>query len=252
MPPAPTGPSDDAEPTVLLLDDSAHVTDLFAAALESSLGCRVRTLTSPRELTDELLATERFAVAVVDLSFGSDTESGLDALLRLHLRSPETRLTILTQGDAWVADMLRDAVEILPIAAALSKSNPVERQISTIDQVLRNGYAAPDPILVPLLPSAPDKRRTIDSFARLVQHRGHAKLWAAVLACGPGAEYQDLAAHSGLRPNALRNYRAQLLPELVVHGLRNPPMRDLHAFAQRCRPFLAPFVEAKGITLDIV
>jgi hypothetical protein len=100
-----------------------------------------------------------------------------------------------------------------------------------------------------LLPAVKSPWRTLDGFSRLVQHRGHAKLWQAVLACGPTAEYQDLAQYSGLRLNALRNYRAQLLPELGLHGLYNPPMRDLYMFVMRCRPFLAPFVEAKGLTL---
>jgi hypothetical protein len=103
--------------------------------------------------------------------------------------------------------------------------------------------------LVPLLPKQRSPWRSLEGFGRLVQHRGHAKLWTAVLACGPHAEYVDLSEFSGLRMNALRNYRAQLLPELSLHGLSNPPMRDLYEFVHRCRPFLAPYVAAKGLEL---
>ena len=120
-----------------------------------------------------------------------------------------------------------------------------------IDQLIEGGVVPVDPLLQSWLPPVRSPWRTLDGFARLVQHRGHAKLWQAVLACGPTAEYQDLASHSGLRLNALRNYRAQLLPELSMHGLHNPPMRDLYLFVVRCRPFLAPFVEAKGLALRV-
>jgi hypothetical protein len=158
-------------------------------------------------------------------------------------------LIILTDGDAWAADLLRDSWEVLPIACALSKSSPVSVQLDAVRRVAEEGEAPIDPVLQPLLPAVKSPWRTLDGFSRLVQHRGHAKLWQAVLACGPTAEYQDLAQYSGLRLNALRNYRAQLLPELGLHGLYNPPMRDLYMFVMRCRPFLAPFVEAKGLTL---
>jgi hypothetical protein len=156
---------------------------------------------------------------------------------------------VLTQGDGWIGDLLRDAWEVLPLASAMSKSSSVQDQLATIERVVRDGSAPPDPVLRPLLPATKNPWRTLDGFARLVQHRGHAKLWAAVLACGPNAEYQDLAEHTGLRLNALRNYRAQLLPELALHGLDNPPMREMYLFARRCRPFLAPFIEAKDVSL---
>lgn len=234
---------------ILLIDDSAHASELFARAVEEHLAHAVRTITLPSQLTDELLDEFPADVAVVDLSFGTTVETGLDALYRLHRASPHTKLMVLTQGDAWVSDLLRDAWELLPLAGAMSKSSSVRAQIEALEKVVRHGEAPLDPILVPMLPAAKSSMRTIEGFARLVQHRGHAKLWAAVLACGPNAEYQDLAAHSGLRLNALRNYRAQLLPELAHHGLHNPPMRDLHLFARRCRPFLAPFVLAKGIEI---
>jgi DNA-binding NarL/FixJ family response regulator len=235
--------------TVLLVDDSAHVSELFAGAITQALGYSVHSLNSPSEVTDEFLAANPIDIAVVDLSFGSETETGVDVLLKLHRSSPKTRLVVLTQGDGWVGDLLRDAWEVLPLASAMSKSSSVHAQIATIEKVVRDGTAPPDPVLQPLLPATKNPWRTLEGFSRLVPHRGHAKLWAAVLACGANAEYQDLAEHSGLRLNALRNYRAQLLPELALHGLDNPPMREMYLFARRCRPFLAPFIEAKDVRL---
>lgn len=237
-------------PTILLIDDSAHVSELFGLAIGESLECEVLSLTSPAAVTDELLASSPIDVAVVDLSFGAEPLTGLDALLKLHLCSPRTKLIVLTQGDGWVGDLLRDAWDVLPLAGVMSKSSSVEAQLRTIRQVIKHGSAPPDPVLMPLLPASKSPWRTLEGFSRLVQHRGHAKLWAALLACGPNAEYQDLSDHSGLRLNALRNYRAQLLPELSLHGLDNPPMRDLYFFVRRCRPFLVPFVERKGLTLE--
>ena len=235
--------------TVLLVDDSAHACELFADAIRQRLEYDVITLRSPSEVTAELVQAEQIDVAVVDLSFPGDELTGADVLLQLHLDTPSTRLIILTDGDAWAADLLRDSWEVLPIACALSKSSPVSVQLDAVRCVVEEGEAPIDPVLQPLLPAVKSPWRTLDGFSRLVQHRGHAKLWQAVLACGPTAEYQDLAQYSGLRLNALRNYRAQLLPELGLHGLYNPPMRDLYMFVMRCRPFLAPFVEAKGLTL---
>jgi hypothetical protein len=236
--------------TILLIDDSAHVSELFAGAIRTSLGYDVDSLTSPAELTDAYLDSHAIDVAVVDLSFGSESLTGVDALLKLHQKAPTTKLVVLTQGDGWVGDLLRDAWEVLPLASVMSKSSSIQAQMSTIQEVVRSGTAPPDPVLLPLLPATKSPWRTLAGFSRLVQHKGHAKLWAAVLACGPQAEYQDLAAQSGLRLNALRNYRAQILPELALHGLDNPPMRDLYLFARRCRPFLAPFIEAKGVSTD--
>lgn len=235
--------------TVLLIDDSSHACELFADAIRRDLGFDVVTLRSPSELDAAFLAEHRIDLAIVDLSFPGEELTGADALLFLHCESPRTALMILTDGDAWASDLLRDTWEVLPIACAFSKSSPVRAQLDAVRQVASHGAAPVDPVLVPLLPSVKSPWRTLDGFARLVQHRGHAKLWQAVLACGPTAEYQDLAGYSGLRLNALRNYRAQLLPELSLHGLHNPPMRDLYMFVVRCRPFLAPFVEAKGLSL---
>jgi len=234
---------------VLLIDDSAHVNELFASAIRDSLGYEVETLSMPSQVTDEYLADTKPDVAVIDLSFGSESETGVDALLTLHLKSPQTKLVVLTQGDGWVGDLLRDAWEVLPLASVMSKSSSVKFQLATIAEVVRSGSSPPDPVLQPFLPAHKSPWRTLPGFGRLVPHKGHAKLWASVLACGPNAEYQDLAAHSGLRLNALRNYRAQLLPELALHGLENPPMRDMYMFAKRCRPFLTPFIEAKGVTV---
>ena len=235
--------------TVLLVDDSAHACELFADAIRQRLEFDVVTLRSPGEVTADLVHDKQIDIAVVDLSFPGDALTGADVLLQLHLDTPSTRLIILTDGDAWAADLLRDSWEVLPIACALSKSSPVSVQLDAVRRVAEKGEAPIDPVLQPLLPAVKSPWRTLDGFSRLVQHRGHAKLWQAVLACGPTAEYQDLAQYSGLRLNALRNYRAQLLPELGLHGLYNPPMRDLYMFVMRCRPFLAPFVEAKGLTL---
>ena len=237
--------------SVLLIDDSTHSSELFAAAMRDELGFDVRALRAPRELDDQFVASNTVDMAVVDLWFPGEQLTGADALLRLHFDQPRTKLVVLTDIDDWSIDLLRDTWQVLPLACALSKRTPVGTQLAALAQVAAVGYAPVDDVLSPLLPQQKSPWRTLDGFSRLVQHRGHAKMWQALLACGPAAEYQDLAAHSGLRLNALRNYRAQLLPELSLHGLHNPPMRDLYHFVVRCRPFLAPFVEAKGLTLSV-
>jgi hypothetical protein len=47
-----------------------------------------------------------------------------------------------------------------------------------------------------------------------------------------------------LKLNTVKNYRSQLLPELRVHRLDDPSLREMQEFAWRCRSFLRPYVEA--------
>ena len=115
--------------TVLLVDDSAHACELFADTIRQRLDFDVVTLRSPGEVTADLVHDKQIDVAVVDLSFPGDALTGADVLLQLHLDTPSTRLIILTDGDAWAADLLRDSWEVLPIACALSKSSPVSVQL---------------------------------------------------------------------------------------------------------------------------
>jgi hypothetical protein len=58
------------------------------------------------------------------------------------------------------------------------------------------------------------------------------------------ATYKALAASSGLKLNTLKNYRAQLVDELTVHGLIDPTLREMKRFAHRCWPFLEPAIES--------
>lgn len=234
--------------SILLVDDSAHARELFAGAIRERLGYSVEAVTSPEEVTQDFIGSRRIDAAVVDLASGSRSETGTDALLRLNLLQPKTKLVGVTNSCGPVDNVTRDAWEALPLASVLSKRSSVQYQLDTITSVVRFGRASPDPSLT--LPTCKSPWRTLDGFERLVQHKGHAKLWKSVLACGPNANYLDLALHSGLRLNALRNYRAQLLPELALRGVRNPRMRDLYQFARRCRPFLTPFMLAKGVTFD--
>jgi CheY-like chemotaxis protein len=184
-------------------------------------------------------------IALVDLSFPGSGKTGLDALLILHERSPGTALVVLTQGDDWVADLLRDAWEALPLASVLSKTVPMATVVSTLERVAATGSAPIDPVLQPLLPATRSPWRSLDGYGRLVQHLGHAKLWKALIEAEGEPSYRDLAEATGLSMNTIRNYREQLLGELALHGLRNPTMRDMKAFARRCRPLLEPHIRAR-------
>lgn len=240
---------EDVMPKILLVDDSAHARELFADAIRSQLEFEVVTCRSPREVTAEFLVGSQCDVVVSDLSFAGEHLHGADVFMVARSLGKLPRIVALTDADGWSAELLRDVWDVLRPEGVVCKASPVRAQLQSIAEVARYGETEVDPLLLPLLPPVRSPWRSLEGFGRLVQHRGHAKLWVSVLACGPHAEYVDLSEHSGLRPNALRNYRAQLLPELSLHGLSNPPMRDLYDFIHRCRPFIAPHCAAKGMEL---
>jgi DNA-binding NarL/FixJ family response regulator len=232
------------EGTVLLLDDAAAVNELLARELNARLGCRVTAMASIEELV-ELGADAMFDVALVDLSYANSSLTGLDALCHLHATSPDTRLAILTQGDEWVAQMLRDAWEAFPLATALSKSAPTSTLIEAVGQLLAGESVPPDPVLQPLLPATRSPWRSLEGYGRVIQHAGHAKLWRALVACEDEPSYRDVAEATGLTVNTVRNYREQLLGPLALHGLAHPSMHEMQQFARRCRPLLQPHIEAR-------
>jgi DNA-binding NarL/FixJ family response regulator len=246
---------------ILLVDDATSLIELFAQAVATVLGhettvvgsiAEVRQLFTPcahpdsrRSSTQRRNSTAQvapFDLAIVDLAFPAERDTGLSALWEIHHRSPRTALGILTQGDGMTEPILRDAWELLPIKIVLSKGSSLGFQISQIESVLNRGFAEVDPLLSMLLPAERNPWRTPHNFGRLVMHRGHAKLWQALLAIGEVPTYDEVAQHSGLSVNTIKNYRTQLLGELKLHGLNSLGLREMSEFARRCRPFLTPFL----------
>jgi DNA-binding NarL/FixJ family response regulator len=230
---------------VLVVDDAAGVADLFGAVLSDRLGWDVDVLHHAGDVTDELASIGGYDLAIVDLSFPGEQHNGLDVLLRVHHRSPRTLLVVLTQGDDWVADLLRDTWEALPLASAMSKTSLLDQQLDRLREVVRSGSAPPDPVLMPWLPSTRSPWRSAERYGRLVPHVGHAKLWRALIDGQGDVTYRQLSTATGLKLNTLKNYRSQLLGELALHGLEDPSMREMRDFARRCRPLLEPHLAAR-------
>jgi DNA-binding NarL/FixJ family response regulator len=225
--------------SLLVLDDSAVVNDLFAGLLRDRLDVDVVPLAAVAELEAELERHGRFDVALVDLSFPEERTNGLDAMLMIHAHHPDTVLAVITQGDAYVSELLRDVWELLPVASVISKSAPLEFQIGQVRDLLETGSAVIDPSVQPMLPSQRSAWRTLDGFARLVPHLGFAKIWEALFVAPEDVTYRFVTDATGLRLNTVKNYRAHLLPELAAHGMRDPSLREMRDFAVRCRPVLA-------------
>jgi len=180
-------------PHLLLVDDASALAELFAEAIRSRLGYSVTVVVALADVGDALDQVDELALAIVDLSFPQERGSGLDALVEVHRRMPGAKLAIITQGDEWVANILRDAWELLPIATVISKSAPLAYQMGAIEQVVRRGAAPVDPAIQTLLPAQRSTARTAASFGALVQHAGHIKLWRALLATDEPT-YKGLAA----------------------------------------------------------
>jgi len=229
--------------SILLVDDAAALAELFGQTVQIQLGHTVHTVVSLADVRASLALVGDLDLALVDLSFPQEDGTGLEALARIHQHSPSTKLAIITQGDEWVADILRDAWELLPITTVISKSAPLAYQLQAITLVLATGSAPPDPAIQPLLPDRRNSNRTPECFARLVQHAGHAKLWTSLIAVDDPT-YKAISYHAGLKLNTVKNYRAQLVDELTIHGLEDPTLREMARFAKRCWPFLSPSITA--------
>ena len=228
---------------LLIVDDAEALTTLFGRAVHESLGLDVVVVSDLSELIEILEPDHPFDLALVDLSFPGQGGSGIDGLVEIQRQCPSTKLAIITQGDEWVADILRDAWELLPITTVISKSAPLDYQLGAIRRVLRDGAAPIDPAIQPLIPSNRNPWRTPETFSSLVQHAGHAKLWMALINSDSDPSYRSIAASAGLKLNTIKNYRAQLLGELALHGLTDASLIEMRSFALRCRSFLQPYID---------
>jgi DNA-binding NarL/FixJ family response regulator len=229
---------------LLLVDDASALAELFAEAIETKLGYSVAIAVCLADVAERLAELDSLDLAIVDLSFPQENGNGIDALAQIYRTCSKAKLAIITQGDVWVAEVLRDAWEVLPIVTVISKSAPLAYQLDAITSVIETGSAPIDPAIQTLLPASRSRHRTPASFGTLVQHGGHVKLWRALIAARE-TSYKEIADVSGLALNTVKNYRAQLLPELVVHGLHDPSLRHMREFALRCRAFLTPYLDAR-------
>lgn len=228
---------------ILLVDDAAALVELFGQVLESRLGCSVTVVVSVADV-EEALEQTTFDLAIVDLSYPQENATGIDVLAEIHAAQPDAVLTVVTQGDRWVKDILRDAWELLPVRTVLSKSAPLDFQIKMIEEVLAGHDVPVDPAIATMLPAVRSTARDADSLALLISHLGHAKLWSALIQASEDVTYQDVVEFTGLKLNTVKNYRAQLLSQLRAHGLVDPSLREMQQFAWRCRALLRPHLEA--------
>jgi DNA-binding NarL/FixJ family response regulator len=229
---------------LVLVDDS--VESLGAVdAIRQDLGWEVVTTKDPGDLPALLGAEPPFDVAMIDLSFAKSPRNGLDALLAVHEYTSSCRLVVYTQADGPVADLLRDAWDAFPLATALSKRMPLTDVLRCLSQAAIHGSAPVDPFLQPQLPAFRSPWRSVEGYADLVPHAGHAKLWQALIDLDHEPSYKELAEHTGLKLNTVRNYRSELLERLADHHLDLPKMREMQAFAKRCRALLEPHIRRK-------
>lgn len=232
----------------LVLDDQALTAQALAGQISDHLGSDVLVLHRVADLNIELIIQHQFDLAVVDLSFRDETLHGLDALFALFRHSPTTKLVVHTVGDTHVERMLRDAWEVLPIATAVAKGPSAASVTEILKEVYARGSAPMDAVLQPLLP-AQRASRPPGMFARLVPHLGHAKMWRALFDEPDGAVYTELASAAGVKVNAMKNYRADVVFELGRHHMEQPSTREMQEFAKRCRPFLRPYLLAHGLRI---
>jgi CheY-like chemotaxis protein len=138
--------------SILLVEDAAALAELFAEVLRSREGHEVQVCVAVEDV-ELMLDVGPFDLAIVDLSFPQERATGLDALVEIHAADPLTKLAIMTQGDGWVGELLRDAWDLLPIASIISKTAPLDYQLTMITDVLDGGPVTIDPAIQPLIPA---------------------------------------------------------------------------------------------------
>jgi CheY-like chemotaxis protein len=230
---------------LLIVDDSELALGLLADQIRRELGWEVTTIAQVDGLAGLLDRSDPFDIAVVDLAFFGQGETGLDALLAIYEHTPACRLIVYTQGDSSVADMLRDAWDAFDLATALSKNRAIPAVLQDLREVATHGSAPVDVLLQPWLPPERSPWRSIEGYGRLVGHAGHAKLWRALIELEEEPSYKQLAEYTGLSLPSVRNYRSELLDNLALHYLDRPKMRQMQLFAKRCRPLLERHIRPK-------
>jgi DNA-binding NarL/FixJ family response regulator len=230
---------------LLIVDDTVPVLVPMRELIQRELGWEVVTASCPDEIDGLVDAHGGFDVALVDLGYVNSELNGLHALLTLEQRVPACHLVVYTTGDAPLAEILRDAWAAFDLACALSKGTDLSTVLRRLRHVAMHGTAPVDPVLQPLLPARRSSDRSLASYERLVPHAGHAKLWRALMEIDDEPSYKDLARHTGLSLSAVSNYRSELLDHLALHDLDAPRMREMQAFAKRCRALLEPHIRRR-------
>ncbi len=231
---------------IVLIDRVRVLLDLLGDRL-AGRGYSVTRLTDPGEAdaAARAMATEPPAAVVVDLELSEEKTNGLDAMIAFDRWCPESPMLLFTQGDHRSENLVAVAWEAIQPAGAVSKSSSAENLLDAIDAVVATGTATVDPALRHLLPPRRSPRRPATSYARLVPHGGHAKIWRVLFELDRPPSYRVLAEHAGLAVNTVRAYRDDLRMELALHGLGNPTLAEMHEFARTVRPLLSPAVEER-------
>lgn len=229
---------------LLLLDDAQRLAAGIAADLREELGLDVTVISEIWKLP-ALLSRQHFDFALVDLSFPHQKpRSGADALLHLHLRSPETRLAIITQGDGWVARLMQDVWDALPIETVLSKTQL--NHVAALDALMRGERFPIDSALRLTLSEKKDPERALVEYRRLFEgHVGYKRLWKALIRCTEPvipkkvAECTGLDGGTAITANVVNAYRQDTTPRL--EKLKFPAgarLEEMGQIAKRVRPFL--------------
>jgi DNA-binding NarL/FixJ family response regulator len=229
---------------LLLFDHSAALVELVGRHLETEFGHRVMGLTDAEDLASfgPLAGGSSPDVLVAEPDGPAGDTVGLESILTFGRAHLETAIVFFTAA----VDELRLSIawDAVRPASAVSKRSPLRVLDHTLAAVVKRGSCPPDPALhLRSLPTS--KPCGVDTCDWLVPHRGHAKLWQALLEAHAPPTYRTIADRTGLAVNTIRNYRDDLLAELANWGLVNPTMREMHEFAAAVGPLLRPVVETR-------
>jgi CheY-like chemotaxis protein len=226
-------------PRVLIIDDvPAFSSKIAEDVIKHQLADECVQLQQLHLLPPALEMAE-FDLALVDLSFPLQRpRSGVDAVLYLQTHAPTTSIALLSQGDEFVADMIRDLWEAFPLVSALSKSR--FDHIESVGQLLLRQPVPPDPDVRMFLPATRNPNRSLHEYRRLLpMHAGLRRLWKALIAVRGDVNPRTVAAltetptQKPLSPASIAAYRQLVLADLEKHGLISPSLAEMAQFARR-------------------
>lgn len=204
-----------------MVDDHRSTSEGVAESLRGA-GFMVDTVRLASQVPAEV-AVHEYDLALVDMLFSEQDESGLDVLESISRARPSTRLVLFTAGEDVRKLHLAQAFKQFDIKGALPKGMRLQDVVLRVTEIL-DGYPYFDPELEAFRPLT-----TEDPCVTLMKTPAHEAIWIA-LAEGT-TRAKDLARRTGYMESTVRVSVGEMADKLIASGLVQSCDRNLASLA---------------------